>query len=335
MTVASARPQAASPKRRLDEPETMRLMHRALVLYFLEEMAQSEIAGELGVSHATVNRLIKKGRALGLVEIRIKSPVEHLFEIEQALKALGDIDKVIVVPTLTDSHETVMQSVGRAAAGYLLEVIKDGQVLTITGGKGVSALVDAIETVRRPIEIVPATGLVQGHYYTDVNHIGAKLAEKLGGQALQIHAPLFAETEEMRGMLHRMNSVRAVFDKARSATVAAVGIGSILTEDSSYYDLHPATEHDRREIEGCGAKAELVAHLLDGGGKPCNFALNRTLVTISLDELRRIPTRIGVAAGPTKALPILSVLRGNHLNALVTDEATARRVLELAEETAG
>ena len=320
--------------RRFDDLETARMMHRALVMHFVEERAQKDIAVELGVSHASVNRLIKRGRALGLVEIRIKSPVEHLVVVEQALRELGGLERVVVVPTLSDNPQTVMQSVGRAAAETLLDTTEDGNTVCLTGGKGVSALVNAMEPLPRRIGIYPATGLVRGHYYTDVNHVAGKLAEKLGGTATPIHAPMFADSHEMRDMLLSMSNVRAVFDKARAADVAVVGIGSILSEGSSYYDLHPHSETDRREIEVSGARAELLAHLLDGKGQLCEYALNKTLVGVTLDEFRRIPVRIGVAAGADKALPILSILRGRYLSALVTDEATAKKILDLAREDA-
>jgi DNA-binding transcriptional regulator LsrR (DeoR family) len=41
--------------------------------------------------------------------------------------------------------------------------------------------------------------------------------------------------------------------------------------------------------------------------------------------------KIGVASGPNKAEPILSIMRGHHLDTLVTDEATGARVLALSK----
>jgi DNA-binding transcriptional regulator LsrR (DeoR family) len=114
--------------------------------------------------------------------------------------------------------------------------------------------------------------------------------------------------------------------------VAVVGIGSILSTDSTYYDLHPSSSEDRSAIESSGASSELLAHLLDGEGRVCDYSLNRSLVSLTLAEFASIPTKIGVASGMNKAGSILSVLRGNHLDTLVTDEATGARILELASE---
>ena len=324
-----------APPNTRDDIATVRQMHQALVLHYVEGKTQAEIARELGISHATVNRLIKRGHQLGLVEIKIKSPIDHLVDIETRLVALGGIERAVVVPSVSDNPQTALQRVGESAARLLLDTIKDGDTISITGGKGVSALVAGLKPGRRyDVEVIPATGLVQGKHYTDVNHVASLMADKLGGRAYQVHAPLFADTPEQREMLMGVRSVADVFRKAREADVAVVGIGSILSDDSSYYDLHPSSSADRRAIEQSGASGELLAHLIDHNGKLCSYALNRSLVSLTLDEFATIPRSIGIASGPSKAAPILSAMRGSHLDTIVTDEATSLQILDLAEQEA-
>jgi len=324
------KPRPAVPR---EEIVVARQMHQALVLHFLEGLTQAQIADRLGISHATVNRLIKRGRQLGLVEIKIRSPVEPLVDMEERLLALGGIARAVVVPTVSDNPQTALMAVGEAAARLLVEEIGDGDTICITGGKGVSAVVAGLKPQRRyDVEVIPATGCVQGKHYTDVNHVSTLMAERLGGRSYQIHAPLFADDDAQRAMLINMRSVADVFRRAREAKVAVVGIGSILSDDSSYYDLHPSSSTDRAAIERSGASCELLAHLLDDRGQVCAYSLNRALVSLTLAEFASIPTKIGVASGPNKARPILSILRGNHLDTLVTDEATGARILEIASE---
>jgi DNA-binding transcriptional regulator LsrR (DeoR family) len=324
-----------APTNSRDDITIVRQMYQALVLHYMEGKTQAEIAKELGISHATVNRLIKRGHQLGLVEIKIKSPVEQLVDIEARLVAIGGIQRAVVVPSVSDNPQTALQRVGEAAARLVLETIKDGDTISITGGKGVSAVVAGLKPNRSyDVEVVPATGLVQGKHYTDVNHVASLMADKLGGRAYQIHAPLFADTPAQRNMLMGVRAVSDVFSKAREATLAVVGIGSILTDDSSYYDLHPSSSADRLAIERSGAAGELLAHLIDSNGKIADYSLNRSLVSLTLEEFATIPRSIGVASGASKVVPILSAMRGSHLDTIVTDETTGLKILELAEGNA-
>jgi DNA-binding transcriptional regulator LsrR (DeoR family) len=306
-----------------------RQIYTVLVMHFQEGITQAEIAKLTNLSHAKVNRLIKQGREMGMVEISIRSPYQALFDLEARFKDATGLERVRITPSASANPETILHQVGAAASSLLLELLKDGDTICVTGGKGVSAVVETLAPDRAyDVEVVPATGLVQGKHYTDVNHVAAQMAERLGGRVFLIHAPLFAESSKEKKMLMGMKSVTDAFDRARRARVALVGIGSILSSDSSYYDLHPTSRSDRRAIEKSGATGELLAHLIDRDGNLCDYELNGRLVAMNPRELGAIPVTIGVAAGPNKVASICAALRGQHLNALVLDEATATSVLE-------
>jgi len=186
--------------------ESMRLIARVLTLHYEEGRLQSQIATELGLSSAKVNRLIKQGRELGMVKITINSPYQRLVELENRLTGKWKLQSALVTPTVSGNIETTLQQVGTAAANHLVENIRDGDIIAITGGKGVSALVDNMrKDCNFNVTVVPLTGCVQGKHYTDVNHVATKLAEKLGGKAMLIHAPLFAETEDEHPHCQRHN----------------------------------------------------------------------------------------------------------------------------------
>jgi DNA-binding transcriptional regulator LsrR (DeoR family) len=310
--------------------EAARQIYAVLVMHFQEGITQSEIAKITKLSHAKVNRLIKQGREMGMVEITIRSPYQALFDLEVRFKQATGLEIVRITPSASANPQTIVQQVGTAAAGLLLETLRDGDTVCVTGGKGVSSVVEALAPDRRyAVEIVPATGLVQGKHYTDVNHVATQMAERLGGEAFLIQAPLFADSTAEKRALMKMKSVKDAFDRARRARVAVVGIGSILAEDSSYYDLHPTSRGDRAGIQRAGAAGELLAHLIDRDGDLCNYELNARLVAMRPEELDAIPMTIGVASGANKVAPVCAALRGRHLKAMVLDEATALSVLEM------
>lgn len=309
--------------------ELARQIHTVLVLHYIEGLRQSEIAQQLNLSTSKVNRLIALGRREGMVRIEISSPFQRLADLEKELTSQTSLSSAVVTPSVSNSGETQVLQVGRAAANVLMETLRDGDVIAITGGKAISAVVEHLAPdCARNVTVVPLTGGVQGRYYTDVNHLASRFAEKLGGRAMLVHAPLFAESRDQRDVLMDMASIREVFDLARSAAVALVGIGSIKTPGSSYYDLHPTPNPDRDLLDKSGAVGEFMAHLIKEDGKVADYPLNMRLVALDPLELSRCPKTIGVAAGTEKVQPIGAALNGRFLDALVTDEETASSVLQ-------
>jgi DNA-binding transcriptional regulator LsrR (DeoR family) len=309
--------------------EAIRQVHTVLTLHFIEEMKQAEIAARLNLSTSKVNRLIRQGRELGMVKIAIESPFQRLVDVERGLTEATGLAKAVVTPTVPGNPDTNLQQVGRAAANELLDSIRDGDVIAITGGKAVSAVVATIAPDRTfAVTVVPLTGGVQGKYYTDVNHLATQLADRLGGSAMLLHAPLFAESREQRDTLMEVGSIREVLDLARSAQVALVGIGSILTPGSSYYDLLPVPDPEHELLLSGGATGEFLAHLIRDDGTVADFPLNSRLVALSPAEVSRCPNTIGIAAGPEKVHPIRAALAGNLINSLIVDEEAGSSVLE-------
>lgn len=312
-----------------DDFDQQRQMYSVLVLHFIEGMKQSEIAERLNLSHSKVNRLIATGRKAGMVKIAISSPYQRLVDMEGHLSRQFGLAQSIVTPTVSDNPETTLQMVGRMGAVHLLETIRDGDVIAITGGKAVSAVVDNLEADRSfDVRVVPLTGGVQGKHYTDVNHLATQLAEKLGGTASLVHAPLFAEDRDQRDLLMNVASIRDVFDLARSATVALVGVGSIEAPGSGYFDLLPDQARGGLSSSGKGLAGEFLAHLLNPEGQVADIDLNSRVVALEPGELSHCKTIIGVAAGVLKARPVAATLRGSYLTSLVVDEAVARAVMD-------
>ena len=311
-----------------DDFATIRQIHTVLALHFIEEVKQSDIAERLNLSTSKVNRLIKRGRELGMVKITIESPFQSLLGVESQLARATGLGKVVLTPSVPGNPDTTLQVVGRAAANELLETVRDGDVIAITGGKAVSAVVENI-VPERPLDVtvMPLTGGVQGKYYTDVNHLATQLADKLGGTALLLHAPLFAESREQRDTLMEVGSIRQILDLARRAQVALVGIGSITTEGSSYHDLVPGGKPLPELLLRDDAVGEFLAHLIRDDGSVADYPLNSRLVALHPAELSTCPNTIGVAAGPEKVQPIRAVLAGGFINSLIVDDATASSVL--------
>jgi DNA-binding transcriptional regulator LsrR (DeoR family) len=314
--------------------ETLRLINNILTLYYVEEVTQSEIAQRLGLSTAKVNRLLQQARELGYVNISIRTPFQHLFDLEARLKAVFGLQEAMVLPAVGDSTTSLLNALGTVASEYLLDHLRDGDVLGVGGGTAVNAVLQAIEPARAyRVEVVPILGAVQGQISTDVNYLASRLAERLGGKAYQLHAPAFVETKEQCETLKSMGPVKEILDIARRANIALLGVGTVDAESSRFVQFTALSADDMRRIaEDCGGVGEIGAYVYDIEGRACANEYADRIIGLSLDDIHDIPFRIGVAATAAKALPIYGALRGGYLHVLITDESAACGVLQLFDQ---
>lgn len=314
--------------------ETTRLINTILTLYYIEEMTQSKIAQRLGLSTAKVNRLLQQARELGYVNITFRTPYQQLFELEARMKAVFGLQEAIVIPAVGETNISLLNALGTVAADFLLEHLRDGDVLAITPGTTVQAVAQSINATRPyKIEVVPILGAIQGQIESDMNYLATHMGERLGAKSYQLHAPAFVDTREHCELLRSMEPVKKILDIARNANIALLGVGTVDPEVSRFVQFTALSAEDLKHIaEGCGGVGEIGAYVYDIEGRACSKEYADRVIGLTLAEIQQIPFRIGVAASAAKALPIYGALRGGYLHALITDEAAARGVLELFDE---
>ncbi|MCJ7735209.1 MAG: sugar-binding transcriptional regulator [Anaerolineales bacterium] len=314
--------------------DNVRLMNMILNLYYIERLKQSEIADRLHLSTAKVNRLIQQARNLGYIEFIIRAPFQHLFELENRIKAVFNIQEAIVIPSVGDSLTSSLSAVGNAGAHFLLEHIRDGDVVAITPGTTVQAVMQSLDATREyDVEIVPILGSIQGELQSDMNYLAVNMGDRLGAKSYQLHAPVFVENRESCEALKSMEPVKKILDIGRNADVALLGVGTVDPKASRLVQYTALSIEEMNSIaDDCGGVGEISAHVYNIDGHPCSEDYSGRIIGLTLDEIRNIPYRIGIASSAAKSLPIYGALRGGYLHALITDEAAARGVLNLFDE---
>ena len=314
--------------------DNVRLINNVLNLYYLEGLTQTEVAERLNLSTPKVNRLLQQARELGFVTYTIKTPFQHLFDLEGRLKAVFGLDEAIVIPAVGDTSSSMLNALGTVAAEFLLEHLRDDDVLAITPGTTVQAVVQSIDATRSyKVKVVPALGAIQGQIESDMNYLATTMGEKLRAKSYQLHAPVFVDTKEQCDVLRSMAPVKEILDIARHANIALLGVGTVDPEISRFVQFTALSANDMKNIaDGCGGVGEICARVYNIEGQPCGKEYTDRVIGLTLAEIQNIPFRIGVAASAAKALPIYGALRGGYLHAIITDEAAALGVLELFDE---
>jgi DNA-binding transcriptional regulator LsrR (DeoR family) len=218
------------------------------------------------------------------------------------------------------------------AARYIDGIIKDGSILGLSWGRMVYQTVQALRPERDlAIKAVQLFGAAIPNNRIDGSEVARLFAGKYKGQYYSLHAPLFVENPLLKEALLQDPHIRETLDLAQQADIIITGIGSLesqLTPSQTWLGYLNRKEID--QLRKRGAVGHICAHHYDNEGKILEIELNRGIIGAGLSLLHTAPQVIGIASGQEKSRAILGALRGHHINTLITDDVSARKVLELA-----
>ncbi|MGD0707376.1 MAG: sugar-binding transcriptional regulator [Anaerolineaceae bacterium] len=320
------------PEQRTSQ-EQYRLLADIAELYYLEGKNQEEIGHTIGLTRSMVSRLLSEAKQKGIVDVHIHRPLESDYELEAILLDKFKLHSAYVVVVRSNESSNALKYVGGAAAQHLHRYLTQDMVLGVTWGTSVCATVDEFES-ERPMraKVVQLVGSLSARIYEyDGHSIVLRLAHKLGGEGYFLDAPFFCQTAEMARNLREAQGVHEVIQMGKQVEVSLVGIGSVEPEHSSFYRAGTVPLEEILSLKKRGAVGAVCGLHFDIEGQEVCSDFCERLVGIQHDDLLAIPVRIGIAGGPHKIQSILGALRGNYINVLVTDNVTARQVLELAE----
>jgi len=315
-----------------NNPDRASLLAEIAELYYLEGKDQAEIANSVGVTRSMISRMLKEARQSGIVEVRIHRSMESDPGLESELQQRFALKRVHVTRGDPSRSASLVKQLGAAAAQVLAEYLTPGIIIGLAWGISIGATVDAFDARRRvPARVVQLAGAL-GARNAEYDGYGLvqRFAQKIGGESYFLNAPCYCPTPEMVQSLLETPAIRETVELGRQAGVALLGVGSTQRKYSSFYrsGYIPSQEIDR--LHELGAVGNVCGTHFNILGESVCEDFSQHLIVIRKEDLLGIPVRLGVSGGPGKAVPILGALRGGFLNVLVTDAATARKVLELS-----
>ena len=288
-------------------------------------MSQVEIARKLGVSTATVSRLLQRARALGIVKIQVMDLALPEQITEQLTVALR-LRRAAVI----DTPSTGVLDALAAPLGGLLEEegLSKGSVIGIGWGRAVRAVIQAgLPRIPDVHAVALNGGLQQSARHFQINEFVRQAAEQLGGTAHFLHAPYLSSVELRDAFLSDplVSETTRLWDKL---DCAIVGIG--LPHAINPPEASAATLNE--QAIG-GAVGDVIRHYFDVSGNLLPWAGEERMIAASVDQLRSVRLCVGVAATVEKAPGIVGAARSGMINALVTDTSTALAILEMLQSS--
>src|SRR5262249_11651913 len=132
-----------------------------------------------------------------------------------------------------------------------------------------------------------------------------------------------------RDALLDLGQVRRVHELLGRASVAIVGLGTLT--NSMFVERGLLSESALAELRRAGATGEICGRFFDMTGVECDTAWRDRVVSVQIDQLRRIPQVIGVVSGSDRSEAILAAVRGRLVKSLVIDEVGANALLAAAD----
>ncbi|MBL9211165.1 MAG: sugar-binding transcriptional regulator [Opitutaceae bacterium] len=305
--------------------DRLRLVAR---LYYLDGLGQSEVAKFAKVSQAKVSRLLALAKERGIVRITVADYDPRRRELEDQLRTrLGLATAIVIKSSEGLEGSDLRRTVGHFGAAAVDALIEPRDTVALAGGRTIHELVHHLPATRtKSLTVVQAMGTVDSSVNAfDAQEVGRVMAQRLGGSFLSLNTPAFIPEKRTRDALLELEQVRRVRETLARARVALVGLGTLA--NSVFVERGTLDPSMLRELERAGTVGEICGRFIDARGEECATAWRDRVMSIPIEQLRKIPHVIGVVSGSDRSAAILAAIRGRIIKALVIDELGAGALL--------
>ncbi|WP_116597020.1 sugar-binding transcriptional regulator [Primorskyibacter marinus] len=310
----------------IDEDE--QLLVRLAWACEIEGLTQADAAKRFGITRMRVNKALGEARRRGILRISVDSIYAASADLEWKVERGFGLARAVIVPS-PQSPASTTPLISAGLGSYLGPILTDPDLkkFGMSWGNTLNLATRFMQPIDRPdLEIVSIMGgITRG---SDVNgyEITTRLADLCNAEHSFFTAPLFAGSAASQAMFMQQDIIADMLDKIRSCGAVALATGdlcsSLLVRDALPKDI------DAEELRARGGVGDIIGHVLDANGALIDHPVNERVIGVSLEDLTAIPNVILAAGGAHKLPVITAALRRGFVNTLVTDEDTARALLE-------
>lgn len=303
---------------------------RAAELYYEENLTQEQIGRSLQITRWKVGRLLIQAKEEGFVRIEILHSRARRPQLERRLREeRGLRDAVVVSQAGIRSDDELQQRVAQAAADHLTALRPSPRVLGVSWGRTLADIAHHLrEGWSSGTDVVQINGgLSMSAQPGTAAATAVGIAHKGGGGATLLPSPAILEHRATKEAIEADRVVARVLGIARSADAFLYSAGAA-DHRSVHVDSGYLSEADIDRLVAAGAVGDVVGRYIDAAGRVVDAALDARTVGLSLDELRRADVAVAAIAGEAKRAVAAAVVASGLCTVLITDESTARHLLD-------
>lgn len=309
--------------------EKQRLIIDAARLYYDSDFSQQEIANTLGISRPTVSRLLQQAKELGYVRIEIIDPLEDHHNLAKEIKKKYNLQSVEVCYSPIDDYSEVTQIITKKAADVLGDLVHDGDIVGVTWGTTMYHIAKKLE--KKSVKGVEVIQLNGGISYSKTNTYASEtvnmFAEAFNTIPRYLPLPVIFDNPQVKEMVESDRHIERLIELGKQSNIGIFTVGTV-KKDALLFRVGYFNEDEEQDIQTY-AVGDICSRFFDNKGQIYSNLLNSRTIGIELDELRNKEKSILVAGGEKKTEAIHGALVGKYANILITDQFTAKRLLEI------
>lgn len=301
------------------------LLVEVAILYYEEDVTQTEISKRLGISRPTVARLLQEAKDKGVVKIAIQHTEHNVLQKQESLEQKYNLKTVLIA---SKNNGNVKSAVGSRCASFIENRLSNIKSLGIGWGTTVFEFVQ--QTNYFSFENLTVIPLIGGVGISDVsyhsNHLAFTLAQKYNCEVKYFYAPAISESLEMKKTFEASKLVGSILTEGRNVDMAIVGVGNPIVS-STYRQFGYINEKELKEIEESNAIGDIAATFFDKNGDPVHDSVSERILGINIYDLMNIPNVIALATGREKVESIKTLIKKKVIDHLIIDNDIANELL--------
>ncbi|MEW9308259.1 sugar-binding transcriptional regulator [Labrys portucalensis] len=305
------------------------LMIQVAKRYYELDMTMGDLAKELNLTRWQASRLLTEAREAGIVRIEIVPRAPRSPDIESRLQRRWNLKEAVVVPNNGEEDEGLLLDAVAQAAARMLAGLGKVPLIGVSWGRTMSAVAHRLPPFwNEGVEVVLLNGAMNIRSPSvRTNNTAELFARSANGTATLLPVPAILGHAATRIALEQDPTIASVLELARQAPVICFGMGTI-SPDSVLVQSGFVTEAETAALKAKGAVGDILSRYIDAHGNIVDADIDARTIGLDLRYCRERKFSIGVAAGKSKQPVTLACLRAGYVNVLVTDEETARFLLD-------
>lgn len=310
----------------------IKLLIEIAQMYYEQNMTQDDISKKLGIYRTTISRYLNAARQEGIINFSINYHLCETFLLEKNLKEKFNLQHVIVVNEKNnDDTETKLNLMGKAAGIYLRSILKNGDIVGLSWGSSLAAMVEQIDELPHPHNslFIPMVGGPAGKLDSrfHVNTLVYKIASKFNASSLLMDFPALLDEQFLRDAIMKSQHYKQIANYWDKLSIAIFGIGSFeITDTSIWYEFY-GDKDQIIPLQDAHIAGDICSRFFNSQGQQIQTTISDHIINISLNDLKKAKHRIAIAQSPEKVDAIIAAMNGNYLNTLVTTKETAELIL--------